>query len=235
MSLHAKPHTSCACVFSCSLPPAPLAKWPGNFMCYCGNLTRGHHKNDVLETGDGLLRSYRPSRWRRTSLFEHRPPCSAENVQAYARCPSTLYCPWSWFFCARVKTRVEHTSRTFLPCRCRGLNVLRSHAEFPPCCGMRLNVFRSHAEFPQVFVRGTCPQKSYWISSSLRMRLDVPRSYAEFSQVFVWGLMSSCWISSSLRVKLNVLRSHAKFSQVFVWGLMSSEVMLNFLKSLYEA
>ena len=26
-----------ACVFSCNLPPALLAKWVGSFMCYCGN------------------------------------------------------------------------------------------------------------------------------------------------------------------------------------------------------
>ena len=25
------------CVFRCNLPPALLAKWPGSFMCYCGN------------------------------------------------------------------------------------------------------------------------------------------------------------------------------------------------------
>ena len=31
--------TSCkaTCVFSCNLPPALLAEWPGSFMCYCGN------------------------------------------------------------------------------------------------------------------------------------------------------------------------------------------------------
>ena len=37
MSLHAKPHTQGACVFSCNLPPAPLVEWPGSFTCYCGN------------------------------------------------------------------------------------------------------------------------------------------------------------------------------------------------------
>ena len=37
MSLHAKPHTSCACVFRCNLSPALLAQWPGSSMCYCGN------------------------------------------------------------------------------------------------------------------------------------------------------------------------------------------------------
>jgi len=37
MSLHAKPHTLGACVFSCNLPPALLAEWPGSFTCYCGN------------------------------------------------------------------------------------------------------------------------------------------------------------------------------------------------------
>ena len=25
------------CVFSCNLPPALLAEWPGSFTCYCGN------------------------------------------------------------------------------------------------------------------------------------------------------------------------------------------------------
>ena len=37
MSLHAKPHTQGVCVFSCNLPPALLAEWPGSFTCYCGN------------------------------------------------------------------------------------------------------------------------------------------------------------------------------------------------------
>ena len=38
-SLHAKPHTYEACVFSCSLPPALLAEWPGSFVCYWGSLS----------------------------------------------------------------------------------------------------------------------------------------------------------------------------------------------------
>ena len=37
MTLHAKPHMSCAWMFSCNLPPALLAEWPGYFICYCGN------------------------------------------------------------------------------------------------------------------------------------------------------------------------------------------------------
>ena len=37
MSLHAKPRASCTCVFSCNLPPALLAEWPGSFTCYRGN------------------------------------------------------------------------------------------------------------------------------------------------------------------------------------------------------
>ena len=37
MSLHAKPYTYGVCVFSCNLPPALLAEWPGSFACYCGN------------------------------------------------------------------------------------------------------------------------------------------------------------------------------------------------------
>ena len=36
-SLHAKPRTQSACVYSCSTPPALLAEWPGSFTCYCGN------------------------------------------------------------------------------------------------------------------------------------------------------------------------------------------------------
>ena len=38
ISLHAKPHTYGVCVFSCNLPPALLAEWPGSFTCYCGNM-----------------------------------------------------------------------------------------------------------------------------------------------------------------------------------------------------
>ena len=30
-------HIGRVCVFSCNLPPALLAEWPGSFMCYCGN------------------------------------------------------------------------------------------------------------------------------------------------------------------------------------------------------
>ena len=36
MSLHAKPHTQGACVFSCNLQPALLAEWPMSFTCCCG-------------------------------------------------------------------------------------------------------------------------------------------------------------------------------------------------------
>ena len=36
-SLHAKQHTQGACVYSCNMPPALLAEWPGSFTCYCGN------------------------------------------------------------------------------------------------------------------------------------------------------------------------------------------------------
>ena len=37
VSLHAKPPTQGVCVFSCNLPPALLAEWPGSFTCYCSN------------------------------------------------------------------------------------------------------------------------------------------------------------------------------------------------------
>ena len=51
MSLHAKPHMQGGCVFSCNLPPALLAEWPGSFMCYHGN------------TGVEQIPKYQP--WRR--------------------------------------------------------------------------------------------------------------------------------------------------------------------------
>ena len=35
-SFHAKPYVQSACVFSCNLPSAFLAEWPGSFTCYCG-------------------------------------------------------------------------------------------------------------------------------------------------------------------------------------------------------
>ena len=36
VSLYSKSHTWGACGFSCNLPPALLAEWPGSFTCYCG-------------------------------------------------------------------------------------------------------------------------------------------------------------------------------------------------------
>ena len=37
MSLHAKPRVSGARVFSCNMPLALFAEWPGSFTCYCSN------------------------------------------------------------------------------------------------------------------------------------------------------------------------------------------------------
>ena len=37
LSLHSKPHTQGACVFSCNLPLRFLAEWPGWFTCHCCN------------------------------------------------------------------------------------------------------------------------------------------------------------------------------------------------------
>ena len=42
------------CVFSCNLPPALLAEWPGSFMCYCGNrggtnTKMSQHRKSTLE------------------------------------------------------------------------------------------------------------------------------------------------------------------------------------------
>ena len=37
VSLNAQPHMLGACVFSCNMPPALLAEWPGSFTCYCGD------------------------------------------------------------------------------------------------------------------------------------------------------------------------------------------------------
>ena len=36
VAIHSKSHNmQGACMFSCNLPPALLAEWPGSFMCYC--------------------------------------------------------------------------------------------------------------------------------------------------------------------------------------------------------
>ena len=32
-------------MFSCNLPPAPLAEWPGSFTCYCSNTGRNGYRN----------------------------------------------------------------------------------------------------------------------------------------------------------------------------------------------
>ena len=34
-----------ACSFSCNLPPALLAEWPGSFTCYCGNTWWNGYRN----------------------------------------------------------------------------------------------------------------------------------------------------------------------------------------------
>ena len=47
-SLHSKPDMQGACVFSRSLPPAPLAERPGSFTCFCGNT--GVERIPKLET-----------------------------------------------------------------------------------------------------------------------------------------------------------------------------------------
>ena len=56
MSLHAKPHTYGVWVFSCNLPPALLAEWPGSFTCYRGNTggwngyrNKSQHRKSTLE------------------------------------------------------------------------------------------------------------------------------------------------------------------------------------------
>ena len=36
LQFYSKPYTKGACVFSCNLPPALLAEWPGSLTCYCG-------------------------------------------------------------------------------------------------------------------------------------------------------------------------------------------------------
>jgi len=48
MSLHTKPHTWGTCMFSCNLPTALLAEWPGSFTCCCGNTGwKGHWNKRV--------------------------------------------------------------------------------------------------------------------------------------------------------------------------------------------
>ena len=49
MSLHAKPHTQGVCVFSCNLPPALLAEWPGSFTCYFGKYQNNKQKVQIWD------------------------------------------------------------------------------------------------------------------------------------------------------------------------------------------
>ena len=56
MLLHAKPHTQGACVFSCNLPPALLAEWPGFFLRatavtrgWNGYRNKSQHRKSTLE------------------------------------------------------------------------------------------------------------------------------------------------------------------------------------------
>ena len=69
MPLHAKPHTYGVCVFSCNLPPARLAEWPGSFTCYCGNTgwngyrNKSQHRKSTLEKKilPPLLQGFEPA------------------------------------------------------------------------------------------------------------------------------------------------------------------------------
>ena len=38
-------YTKGVCVFSCNLPPALLAEWPGSFTCYCSNMGWNRYRN----------------------------------------------------------------------------------------------------------------------------------------------------------------------------------------------
>ena len=61
MSLQAKPHTWGVCVFSCNLPPALLAEWPGSFTCYRGNTACycGGTNTERFDSASALLFSSR--------------------------------------------------------------------------------------------------------------------------------------------------------------------------------
>ena len=58
-------------MFSCNLPPAILAEWPGYFTCYCGTVTRGwneyqnksQHRKSTLEKKilPRLLQGFEPA------------------------------------------------------------------------------------------------------------------------------------------------------------------------------
>ena len=108
-SLHAKPHTSGACVFRCNLPPALLAEWPGSFTCYCitrrwnGYRSKSQHKRLTQEKKilPPLQQGFEPttfqSRVRRSNHWaapaplrqQHAGP-GAQPAELYPRPPESL-------------------------------------------------------------------------------------------------------------------------------------------------
>ena len=61
------------CVFSCNLPPALLAEWPGPFMCYCGDTWVNGYRNKSQHRKSTLEKkfSYRSSRDSNPRPFNH--------------------------------------------------------------------------------------------------------------------------------------------------------------------
>ena len=50
--LHSKPHRLGVCMFSCTLPPALLAEWPGSFTCYCHHTTASRSTRKSARTAN---------------------------------------------------------------------------------------------------------------------------------------------------------------------------------------
>ena len=75
-SLHAKPYTSGACMFSCNLPPALLPEWPGSFTCYSAVIRGGTDTEIIVITERWLWRrkfSRRFCRGSNPGPFDHEP------------------------------------------------------------------------------------------------------------------------------------------------------------------
>ena len=89
------------CVFSCSLPPALSAHWPGSFMCCCDNtgVERIPTQEWELTPERNILRPFLPGIEPATflSMFTHKRyfSCFKHELQRMQPCSSGLYQLWS--------------------------------------------------------------------------------------------------------------------------------------------
>ena len=94
-------------MFSCNLPPALLAEWPGSFTCYCGNTgveripKKSQHRKSTLENKilPPVLQGFEPatfqSRVRRSNHWAIPAPEVRHNPLAFqAAFPGTLFLHW---------------------------------------------------------------------------------------------------------------------------------------------